>query len=296
MGIFNVKKSRNRGSKADKRMTLDSQHNMKIKKFNDSYKDLSKMKNKLVNMTKKYKKLAALRAIEMSEDEIEQRLCLKEDIEDLQKWIESIESYDSINNYLLDSAQILYHYYDDSTLQSSSTTHMSITANKSKKKKNAISNSNVSILDLFTRSAKKSTKKSTAVASQEPPQSEPDENESGRKSPKFTKNRIINEYKRIIEKNFVDDMDDYNQDMDYCTECNTERIFYRSEGIMVCPECGTIEKMLSDSDKPSYKEPPREISYFAYKRINHFNESDYKRSEILNELIIIKIKFHFVFL
>ena len=27
-----------------------------------------------------------------------------------------------------------------------------------------------------------------------------------------------------------------------------------------------------DSDKPSYKEPPREISYFAYKRINHFNE------------------------
>ena len=27
-----------------------------------------------------------------------------------------------------------------------------------------------------------------------------------------------------------------------------------------------------DSEKPSYKEPPREVSYFAYKRINHFNE------------------------
>ena len=27
-----------------------------------------------------------------------------------------------------------------------------------------------------------------------------------------------------------------------------------------------------DSDKPSYKDPPKEISYFAYKRINHFNE------------------------
>ena len=30
--------------------------------------------------------------------------------------------------------------------------------------------------------------------------------------------------------------------------------------------------MLLDSEKPSYKDPPREISYFAYKRINHFNE------------------------
>ena len=27
-----------------------------------------------------------------------------------------------------------------------------------------------------------------------------------------------------------------------------------------------------DSDKPSYKDPPREITYFSYKRINHFNE------------------------
>jgi hypothetical protein len=29
---------------------------------------------------------------------------------------------------------------------------------------------------------------------------------------------------------------------------------------------------LIDSDKPSYKDPPREVTYYAYKRINHFNE------------------------
>jgi hypothetical protein len=27
-----------------------------------------------------------------------------------------------------------------------------------------------------------------------------------------------------------------------------------------------------DSEKPSYKDPPREVTYFAYKKINHFNE------------------------
>ena len=30
--------------------------------------------------------------------------------------------------------------------------------------------------------------------------------------------------------------------------------------------------IFADSDKPSYKDPPKEISYFKYKRINHFNE------------------------
>jgi hypothetical protein len=33
-----------------------------------------------------------------------------------------------------------------------------------------------------------------------------------------------------------------------------------------------MEAILIDCDKPSYKDPPREVSYYAYKRINHFNE------------------------
>ena len=41
---------------------------------------------------------------------------------------------------------------------------------------------------------------------------------------------------------------------------------------MVCERCGELNYIVIDSDKPSYKDPPKEISYFAYKRINHFNE------------------------
>ena len=33
---------------------------------------------------------------------------------------------------------------------------------------------------------------------------------------------------------------------------------------------GQVDYIVIDSDKPSYKDPPKEISYFAYKRINHF--------------------------
>ena len=45
-----------------------------------------------------------------------------------------------------------------------------------------------------------------------------------------------------------------------------------SEGVIICKKCGKVEDILINSDKPSYKDPPKELSYFAYKRINHFNE------------------------
>jgi hypothetical protein len=45
-----------------------------------------------------------------------------------------------------------------------------------------------------------------------------------------------------------------------------------NDATVSCPECGFHKLILMDSDKPSYKDPPREVSYYAYKRINHFNE------------------------
>jgi len=45
-----------------------------------------------------------------------------------------------------------------------------------------------------------------------------------------------------------------------------------NEATMTCSKCGNKDFILIDSDKPSYKDPPRELSYYAYKKINHFNE------------------------
>jgi hypothetical protein len=57
-----------------------------------------------------------------------------------------------------------------------------------------------------------------------------------------------------------------------CPECDKEMIFSVNEAIFTCTDCGFQQFVLVDSDKPSYKDPPREVSYYAYKRINHFNE------------------------
>ena len=57
-----------------------------------------------------------------------------------------------------------------------------------------------------------------------------------------------------------------------CPQCETEMIFSANEAVFTCAKCGHQDFVLIDSDKPSYKDPPREVSYYAYKRINHFNE------------------------
>jgi hypothetical protein len=57
-----------------------------------------------------------------------------------------------------------------------------------------------------------------------------------------------------------------------CEICEKEMTFSANEALFFCDGCGHQEFVLIDSDKPSYKDPPREVTYYAYKRINHFNE------------------------
>lgn len=60
------------------------------------------------------------------------------------------------------------------------------------------------------------------------------------------------------------------EDYGNCPICETEMFF--NETFLDCPGCGFRDCILIDSEKPSYKDPPREMSYYAYKKINHLNE------------------------
>ena len=77
----------------------------------------------------------------------------------------------------------------------------------------------------------------------------------------------------IVDKDFVKKINHLtSEEIDMCKTCNEPRIFDPTHGVLICSICGVEEKILIDSDTPSYKEPPREITYFAYKKINHANE------------------------
>ena len=57
-----------------------------------------------------------------------------------------------------------------------------------------------------------------------------------------------------------------------CSKCNHKININYIEYLSICLHCGEQYNILIDSDKPNYKEPTYESNYFAYKRINHFNE------------------------
>lgn len=59
---------------------------------------------------------------------------------------------------------------------------------------------------------------------------------------------------------------------EHCEVCNIAREEISSEGILVCPRCGSEEYALVVSDFPSFRDPPKERNNYAYKKINHLNE------------------------
>ena len=70
-------------------------------------------------------------------------------------------------------------------------------------------------------------------------------------------------------------MQDYVVPSDVCECCHKgELIPQDEEGILICnnSNCGTFITYIVDSSKPNNKEPPNEVSYTAYIRLNHFKE------------------------
>jgi hypothetical protein len=70
------------------------------------------------------------------------------------------------------------------------------------------------------------------------------------------------------------DVSKYMSSPDVCTLCakNGELIPFEEEGIVVCNQCYHIFPYLIENEKPTYKETPKEITFYAYKRLNHFKE------------------------
>jgi hypothetical protein len=82
----------------------------------------------------------------------------------------------------------------------------------------------------------------------------------------------IQKYLYNIDESLID-INKYIYDTDICKFCNKgEMIPLEQEGIMVCNFCSKQIPFLIENEKPSYKEPPKEACFYAYKRINHFRE------------------------
>jgi hypothetical protein len=87
---------------------------------------------------------------------------------------------------------------------------------------------------------------------------------------KLTDKGIIDFYMSNIDDTYVLNNEIFMSDR--CKLCSNNMSFGLVDSELVCEKCGYTEPIIINSEKSSYKDPPREVSYFAYKRINHFNE------------------------
>ena len=80
-------------------------------------------------------------------------------------------------------------------------------------------------------------------------------------------------WKNINEETIL--VRDFTIEHENCRFCNKgELIAQEDEGVLICNnrECGRFVRHIVDSSKPSNKDPPNEVSYTAYIRLNHFKE------------------------
>jgi hypothetical protein len=85
-------------------------------------------------------------------------------------------------------------------------------------------------------------------------------------------NNVVQKYLSNIDTTFID-INSFVYQTDICQHCyKGEMIPLEDEGILICNVCFRNIPYLIENEKPCYKEPPKEICFYAYKRINHFKE------------------------
>ena len=203
---------------------------------NEKVNDLYNIKNQIIitkNKLKDYKKQYDKLIKDNYKKHINKILDLKDSIIELETELSNLNKNNDID-YLLDIGHLLFNYYD--------IIDFNYDTNHTLKKK-IKKNNNKSVSEYFNI---------TNINNN------------------LSKAEIYNSYLNKLNNSQSKNVSVNN--INLCLICNKEKKLFLSEGKMICEYCGDETKILIDSDKPSYKDPPREISYFAYKRINHFNE------------------------
>lgn len=223
--------------------TVDSNHMEKMVEFKRQRIELPQKKKELYLLNEQLKDLKE------KEDKIE-IMKIEEEIQNLEQEISGIENKSNEYKYFLDTGHLLFQYYD--RLNS---------ANMSQK---------YSRPTVRTKSFKRGGKR---TPSHHRSKSRKKTKYPPKNKPKMSRREMLDEYKSITDPNWVKKSENKNKkEESICEICQIPKVLQYKESKYICTSCGVEEITLLDSDRPSFKDPPPESNYFAYKRINHFNE------------------------
>lgn len=143
-------------------------------------------------------------------------------------------------NYFLDNSKYIFQYFEDK-----------------KKISSGDNNQNSNTVNQFFKI--KATKEDVSTT----------------QSDKYNQSKILYQKYWKNVTNEVVNLQDLLIPSDVCEFCKVgELIPQDEEGILICnnSQCGNFVTHIVDNSKPSNKEPPNEVSYTAYIRLNHFKE------------------------
>lgn len=172
----------------------------------------------------------------LDRNEIDRYMDLKDQIANQKNTIKTLLS--KKKRYLLDNSKYIFDYFEQKKQISSGK-----------------DNQTVNVLHSFFK-----------VRSKNPDRADPD---------KYTQSKkMYQEYWKNVNNEFINPQD-YIVASDVCQSCHKgELVPQDEEGILICnnTQCGKFIIYIADSSKPNNKEPPNEVSYTAYIRLNHFKE------------------------
>lgn len=87
--------------------------------------------------------------------------------------------------------------------------------------------------------------------------------------PEETKTSLMDKYLTYTDEDHIRNLK--STDEAVCSSCGSKNVtLLVNDGFTFCNDCDCVEYIVIDHEKPSYREPPKEVSYYTYKRINHF--------------------------
>jgi len=203
-------------------------------KHKEFLNEFSKDENNILDYKSEMLNLKKQLRVENESLTIEQKLDIQDKISELKENIKDIKH--KKKDYFLDNSKYIFEYFENKKNISTGTNSQTIT-NKS----NAVNN--------FFKI--KEDDKVNLVQKD---------------------NNTVLKYLTNVSDDFLD-INNFVYQTDICQVCHKgELIPLEEDGIMVCNICSRSIPYLIENEKPSYKEPPKEVCFYAYKRINHFKE------------------------
>jgi hypothetical protein len=217
-------------------ITLDGKHKEFLNEFSKDETD--------VMPELKIEKILLKQQLEKESDTltIEKKLDIIDRINEIKKTIKDLKI--KKKEYFLNNSKYIFDYFEN--------------------KKNISTGNTIATSEISTNTNKNNLLKNFFKIKEEKTN---EKNENTNKN-----NNIVQKYLSNIDDNFID-INAYIFQTDICKICHKgELIPLEDEGVLICNSCFRSIPYLIENEKPSYKEPPKEVCFYAYKRINHFKE------------------------